>query len=159
MNASFTSSIRRAGPADAGIVRAMIGELADYQNEGQHVSITLDIWRDLLRSDDVIVLLAEHSGSATGYVSALRRPHLWSGEDVLALDDLYVREQFRDAGVGRALMLELARHALPGGLTITWGMRPDNHDAQRFYARLGATLRPKVVALWDAETYSQALTG
>lgn len=156
MNAPGTSSIRRAGPEDAGIVRAMISELADYQNEGQHVAISVDRWRDLLRSDDVIVLLAEHSGSATGYVSALRRPHLWSGEDVLALDDLYVREQFRDAGVGRGLMLGLARYALPERLAITWGMRPDNHDAQRFYNRLGARLRPKIVAQWDATTYSRS---
>jgi ribosomal protein S18 acetylase RimI-like enzyme len=157
MNAPGNSSIRRAGPEDADVVRAMIGELADYQNEGEHVSITVDRWRDLLRRDDVIVLLAEHSGSAIGYVSALRRPHLWSGEDVLALDDLYVREQYRDAGVGRALTLELARYALPERLTITWGMRPDNHDAQRFYTRLGARLRPKIVAQWDAKTYSKFL--
>jgi GNAT superfamily N-acetyltransferase len=72
------------------------------------------------------------------------------------LDDLYVREQYRDAGVGRALMLELTRYALPERLAITWGMRPDNHDAQRFYTRLGARLRPKIVAQWDATTYSRS---
>ena len=131
MNASSTSSIRRAGPEDAGIVRAMIGELADHQDEGAYVTITVDRWRDLLASDDVIVLLAEHNGQAIGYVSALRRLHLWSGEDILALDDLYVREQFRDTGTGRALMIELARYALPERLTITWGMRPDNHGVLR----------------------------
>jgi GNAT superfamily N-acetyltransferase len=114
-------------------------------------------WRELLGGDDVIVLIAERDGQAAGYVSALRRPHLWSGEDILALDDLYVREQHRDGGVGRALMLELARVALPQGLTIAWGVQPDNHDAQRFYRRLGATLRQKVTASWSATAYSARL--
>jgi GNAT superfamily N-acetyltransferase len=59
-----------------------------------------------------------------GYVSALRRHHLWTGDDVLALYGLYVREQFRDAGAGRALMLELARYAFPQQLTITWKFSP-----------------------------------
>ena len=158
MNTSRTSTIRRAGPPDAATVRTMVRELADHQDEGEHVTITEDRWRDLLGRDDVVVLLAEHDGHAIGYVSALRRPHLWSGDNVLALDDLYVRQEHRDVGAGRALMLELARHALPDRLIITWGMRPDNHDAQRFYARLGAKLRPKVVASWDPQTYGASLT-
>jgi hypothetical protein len=33
-------------------------------------------------------------------------------------------------------------------------MEPDILDAQRFYARLGATLRPKVLAGWPASAYA-----
>lgn len=148
------NDIRRAGPDDAGLVREMLGELADYQDEGEFVQVTVDHWRELLGRDDVIVLLAERDGEGMGYVSALRRPYLWTGGDVLALDDLYVRKEFRDSGVGRELMIELARYAQPDGLTITWGMRLENEHAQRFYARLGARLRTKVVAAWDPESYA-----
>ncbi|WP_020385107.1 GNAT family N-acetyltransferase [Kribbella catacumbae] len=158
MTEQLTPTIRRAGPDDAAILRLMIGELADHQDEGRYVTVTVDQWRKLLGRDDVVVFLAEHRGEAAGYVSALRRLHLWTGGDILGLDDLYVREQFRDTGTGRALMLELARYALPQQLTIAWGMRPENEGAQRFYTRLGATLRPKIVASWDANTYAQALT-
>ncbi|TDO45711.1 acetyltransferase (GNAT) family protein [Kribbella sp. VKM Ac-2527] len=149
--------IRRAGPADAALLVTMIRELADYQDEGQYVTIPEDKWRELLTNEDVIVLIAESGEQAAGYVSAYRRPHFWTGGDILALDDLYVREQFRDGGVGRTLMLELARLALPQQLTITWGMRPENVAGQRFYARLGAKLKPKVVAAWDPATYSNSL--
>lgn len=150
-------SIRRAGPADADIVATMVHEIAAHQNEDEYVTVTVDRWRDLLGNDDVVVLLAERTGEAVGYVSAVRRLHLWSGWDVLALDDLYVRQRARDGGVGRALMIELARYALPERLTITWGMRSENHGAQRFYARLGASLHQKVVAAWDADTYAPVL--
>ncbi|MFC0624142.1 GNAT family N-acetyltransferase [Kribbella deserti] len=153
-----STDIRRAGPDDAKLILTMIRELAGYQDEGEYITVTVDQWRELLGRDDVIVLVAERAGEAMGYVSALRRPQLWSGEDILALDDLYVREQYRDGGIGRALMFELARHALPEGLTISWGMRPENVDGQRFYARLGATFRPKVVAAWPVASYSSAIS-
>lgn len=157
MTAPSTPTIRRAGPDDAAVLRQLIGELADHQDEGRYVTVTVDQWRKLLGRDEVVVFLAEQLGEAAGYVSALRRLHLWTGGDILGLDDLYVREQFRDTGAGRALMLELARYALPERLTIAWGMRPENDGAQRFYARLGAALRSKIVASWDADIYSEAL--
>ena len=150
-------SIRRAGAADAEVVLAMVRELADHQDEGRFVTAGLDVWTRLLGRDDVVVLVAEQDGRASGYVSALRRLHLWSGAEVLALDDLYVRPSGRDSGLGRALMLALARYAEPDRLTITWGVRPDNTSAQRFYERLGAVLRDKVVVSWDAATYSAHL--
>lgn len=150
--------IRRGGPQDADLVGVMVRELAAYQDESEHVRITPGRWHELLDGDKVIVLIAERDGQAAGYVSALRRPHLWSGEDILALDDLYVREQHRDGGVGRALMLELARLALPQRLTIAWGVQPGNHDAQRFYRRLGANLRQKVTASWSATAYAELLS-
>jgi GNAT superfamily N-acetyltransferase len=105
----------------------------------------------------VIVLLAEVDGVAAGYVSALRRPYLWVGGDQLALDDLYVREQFRDAGVGRQLMLGLARHALPDRLPIGWGLRLENTAGYRFYERLGAKLVTKTAASWSGEAYELQL--
>jgi len=135
----------------------MVRELADHQNEGQDVTVGIDDWTRMLGRDDVVVLVAEQDGRALGYVSALRRLHLWSGAEVLALDDLYVRASGRDGGVGRSLMLALARHAAPDRLTIAWGVRHDNTAAQRFYERLGAKLREKVVVSWDADTYTAAL--
>jgi membrane protein DedA with SNARE-associated domain/ribosomal protein S18 acetylase RimI-like enzyme len=143
--------VRAAGPADADTVRLLVGEMAAHQDQAEHVTSTAERWRELLARDEVTVLLAEHDGGPVGYVSAVRRLHLWSGDDVLALDDLYVRDHARDLGIGRALMHELARRNAAARLTITWGVQPDNHDALRFYRRLGATLREKVVAAWPVD--------
>ena len=151
------TEIRRAVPADAELVRTMLVELADYQDQGKYVTATVEDWQGFLGRDDVIVLIAEIDGTAAGYVSSLRRAYLWVGGEMLALDDLYVREQFRDAGVGRALMLALARHALPDRLTIGWGLRLENEAGYRFYDRLGAKLVTKTAASWSAETYEKLL--
>jgi ribosomal protein S18 acetylase RimI-like enzyme len=147
-------TIRRATPNDAADVAVMVREIAAHEDQSGHVHVDEAQWRTLLARPDVIVLLAEYEGSSVGYVSAVRQLHLWTGGDVFNLDDLYVRPGHRDAGVGRHLMAALAALAAPDQLLIRWGMEPDNIDAQRFYRRLGAILRPKVLASWSAAAYS-----
>jgi ribosomal protein S18 acetylase RimI-like enzyme len=148
-----TVTIRAAGPDDAAEVAAMVREIAEHEDQSAHVHVDEELWRALLTRPDVTVLLAERDGAAVGYVSAVRRLHLWTSGDVLALDDLFVRPGNRDGGVGRRLMTALAEVAAPDRLVITWGVEPDNDDAQRFYRRLGATLRHKVLASWSPEVY------
>lgn len=142
--------IRKAEPADAELVLEMVREIANHQDQGEHVTTTAGRWRELLGRPEVTVLIAERDGAALGYVSAVRRLHLWTGGDVIGLDDLYVRAGSRDLGVGKALMVELSRLAAPEQLTIAWGVEPHNEAAIRFYDRLGANLRNKVVASWPA---------
>ena len=143
--------VRRAGPDDAAVVLAMVRELA--REDGGAVTGDETGWARMLGRPDVVVLLAERDGEPVGYVSAARRLHLWSAADILGLDDLFVREGFRDAGVGRLLMTELARLAAPEGLLIRWEVREDNLRAQQFYERLGARLRSKVIASWPPESF------
>jgi hypothetical protein len=56
-------------------------------------------------------------------------------------------------------MTALARLAEPERLLIRWGMEADNLGGQRFYRRLGAALRPKVVATWTPDAYLAAVEG
>ena len=147
-------TIRRASAADATDVAVMVAEIAAHENQSAHVHVHTDQWGALLERPEVIVLLAERDGAPVGYVSAIRQLHLWTGGDVLNLDDLYVRPGHRDAGVGRRLMASLAAIAAPEQLLIRWGMEVDNVDAQRFYRRLGATLRPKILAAWAPARYA-----
>jgi ribosomal protein S18 acetylase RimI-like enzyme len=149
-----TMRIRRATVADATEVATMVGEIAAHEDQVAHVHVDVDQWRSLLARPDVIVLIAQRDQAAIGYVSAIRQLHLWTGGDVINLDDLYVRPGHRDGGTGRRLMGALAALAAPEQLIIRWGMEPDNVDAQRFYARLGATLRPKILAGWSPTAYA-----
>lgn len=141
-------AVRAATPEDAATVLTMVQEIAAHQDQAESVAADEPRWRGLLARPEVTVLLAEVDHHPVGYVSAVRRLHLWSGGDVLALDDLYVRPGHRDKGVGLLLMNELSRRA--DGQTIAWGVQPDNHAAIRFYERLGATTSDKVVCAWPA---------
>lgn len=83
-------------------------------------------------------VLAEIAGRAVGFVSWTRVYGIWRGGDYLNLDDLFVAEEARGAGVGEALMRAFAAEAAGEGLSGRWEVRADNHGARRFYARLGA---------------------
>lgn len=150
-------TIRRATPADAETVQMMVLEIAEHEGDSAHVHVTAERWRTLLDREDVVVLLGERDGAPLGYVSAVRRLHLWSGGDLLAVDDVYVRAGARGHGLGRELLMTMARVADTDGLLLTWGVEPENTGAQRFYRRLGATLRPKVVAGWAPAAYRPLL--
>jgi ribosomal protein S18 acetylase RimI-like enzyme len=150
-------TIRRATAADADAVMAMVLAIAAHENDTAHVTTTTERWRELLARPEVVVLLAEDGHRPVGYVSAVRSLHLWSGGDILRLDDLYVDAAHRNGGVGRALMAAMARVAADEELLVRWEVLPDNDGGQRFYRRLGATLRHKVVALWHPEAYATHL--
>jgi ribosomal protein S18 acetylase RimI-like enzyme len=149
-------TVRRAEPGDSDTVLAMMNEIAGHEAVGS-VDVSPEQWRELLQRDDVIVFLAEHRGAAVGYVSAVRKLHLWLGREIVALDDLYVRPDHRDGGVGRLLMVAMAAVAAPEARTVRWEVECDNTAAQRFYARLGARLRTKTIAAWAPDDYRQHL--
>lgn len=149
-----TVTVRRATPADADSVQALMLELADHEGFAHAVRTTAQDWTRMLADDHVVVLLACHEGRPVGYVSAVRQLHLWSGGDILAMDDLFARPEARGTGVGTRLMSSLAQHAAAEGqLLVRWEMESDNDGAQRFYRRLGATLRTKVIAAWQPHDY------
>lgn len=132
----------------AALVRTLMRELAAYEHSLDVATTTEQRWRELLDHHDVTVLLAMIGDEPAGFVSAVRRLHLWSGEAIVALDDLYVRAPFRNAGVGEALMRALAARS---DRPIRWEIGEDNLAAQRFYLRLGARLHRKVIAWWHPD--------
>jgi GNAT superfamily N-acetyltransferase len=148
--------IRRAGPLDAELVDTMVREIARHEDSLDEVVAEPEDWRRLLARDDVEVFIATDGVQALGYASTTCRLNLWLAHEVLALDDLYVRESARNRGVGRELMMAVARRAATDDLTVVWGARLDNESAHRFYTRLGAHLTTKVVAAWVPEAYAWA---
>ncbi len=149
-----TVTVRRATPADADSVQALMLELADHEGFAHAVRTTKQDWTRMLAHDGVVVLLAFRGDRPVGYVSAVRQLHLWSAGDILAMDDLYARPEARGTGVGTLLMSALAQHAAADGqLLVRWEMEVDNDGAQRFYRRLGAVLRTKIIASWQPHDY------
>jgi GNAT superfamily N-acetyltransferase len=136
----------------------MVLEIAAHEDSLGDVVADADDWRRMLARPDVRVLLAVEGEDFLGYASTTRRLSLWMGGDLLALDDLYVRESARNRGAGRRLLMEIARLAAPERLTVVWGARLDNHDGHRFYRRIGAHLNTKVVAAWSPDAYDWAVS-
>jgi ribosomal protein S18 acetylase RimI-like enzyme len=152
-----TVTIRRAGIDDADGVRTMLLELATHEGSAHAVHASTDDWRRMLADPAVTVLLAVSDTRPLGYVSGVCQLNLWQGSEIFAMDDLYVRPEARDRGIGGRLMAALAEHVSADRPLVTWGVREDNDAGHRFYQRLGATLRTKMVAAWQPAAYTRYL--
>ncbi len=133
-------TIRPAVAADARAIAEMANELNRLEGKPS------DVFSEELVTEQVLgavplfsVLVAEVGGALAGYASfvdsynpEIASPEVW-------LHDLFVREHARSLGVGRHLMVAVARATLArGGASLSWGVLSSNHRARAFYAGIGA---------------------
>ena len=86
------------------------------------------------------LLGARVDGALVGYACLHWRSDTVAARDVVCLHDLYVIEDARGSGAGRALLETAAAIARDrGAAALVWSTAPDNDIAQRLYDRTGAT--------------------
>ena len=133
--------IRRAEPADAELVHRLVMELADYERLTHQATATVDDIREALFEPPVRVFcdLAEQGGQAVGFALWFYNYSTFQGRAGLYLEDLYVRPDWRQAGVGGALLKALAQRCVEEGLgRMSWLVLNWNEPAIEFYQGLGA---------------------
>jgi GNAT superfamily N-acetyltransferase len=78
-----------------------------------------------------------------GFALFFRNFSTFLGRPGLFLEDLYVRPEARSKGIGKALLVHLARLAVERGAgRLDWNVLDWNEPAIGFYQRLGATVLP-----------------
>ncbi|MBX3272489.1 MAG: GNAT family N-acetyltransferase [Sandaracinaceae bacterium] len=135
------AAIRFATPADAATILALVRELAAYEREPDAVEATEATLAAQLAepSPPFECLIAELDGEAAGFALFFHTYSTWRGRRGLWLEDLFVRPRHRGAGIGRALLVELARVALDRGCArFEWTVLDWNELAIGFYRSLGA---------------------
>jgi GNAT superfamily N-acetyltransferase len=135
--------IRPARIEDCALLRAMIRELAEYEHGLELVTIREeDLARDGFGENPRFrALIGEWDGQAAGCAVFFYSYSTWAGRG-LFLEDLFVREQFRGKGMGKALLAAVARIALEEGCYgIQWEVLDWNQKAIELYKALGAEFR------------------
>jgi GNAT superfamily N-acetyltransferase len=136
-------SLRPATIADVGLLRTMIRELADFER-GLHFCVIeeADLARDGFgETPKFRALIADWNGQPAGYALFFEFYSSWTGRG-LFLEDLYVREQYRGNGIGKALLAEVARIALQENCYgVNWEVLDWNEKAIEFYKVVGAEFR------------------
>ena len=139
--------IRPATPADAGTILELIHGLAVYEREPDAVQTTeADILRDGFGERPLFeVVIAEWDGAPAGFALFFHTWSTWVGRPSLFLEDLFVLETHRGRGIGKALLIHLARIAVERRCgRFVWNVLDWNQPAIDFYESLGA----KVVREW-----------
>jgi GNAT superfamily N-acetyltransferase len=95
--------------------------------------------RFLAPSEDGLLLGARRDGRLVGYACLYWHFSSLEAVESVLMNDLYVAEEARGGGVGRALIEATAEVARERGVPyVEWSTAPDNTTAQRLYDSTGA---------------------
>lgn len=136
-------TIRRARPGEAGLVISFVRELAEYEKLLHEVEATeAGIDAALFGPDPVIFCeIAEWCGEAAGFAVWFVNFSTFSGRPGIYLEDLFVRPELRGNGIGKALLVHLARECAANGWSrLQWSVLDWNTPSIAFYKSLGAEL-------------------
>lgn len=151
--------VRPARVEDAEAIHELIHELARFDGSETELRMTPETIRRHCfgETPDFEVVVAERDGALLGCVTFFRRFHPWWARPVLQIDDLIVREAARGAGIGRQLMLAVARIVVAADTPLRWEVESDNAPARALYRGLGAVLHGKTVCRWSVAAMRAAI--
>ena len=141
--------IRAATSDDTALIFAFVGELAEYQKLSHQLDATEAVIAAALFGPrpQVYCDIAEWDGEPVGFTLWFLNFSSFRGRHGVYLEDLFVRPAHRGQGIGKALMVELARRCIDNGWTqFEWSVLNWNAPSIAFYASMGA----KVMEEWTA---------
>jgi GNAT superfamily N-acetyltransferase len=137
----MTIAIRSATPGDTVLIFQFIRELAIYERLEHAVTGSEAQLHDALFGARPLceVLIAELHGQPQGFALFFHNFSTFLTRAGIYLEDLYVRESARGAGLGLALMQHIAKLAVERGCgRFEWAVLDWNEPSIRFYRQLGA---------------------
>jgi GNAT superfamily N-acetyltransferase len=133
--------IRPASEADVPVVLSFIKKLAAYEKLSHEAVATEELLRETLfgakRTAEVAIGYLEER--PVGFVLFFHNYSTFLGRPGIYIEDLFVEEDFRGRGFGRALFLYVARLAKERRCgRLEWSVLDWNEPAIGFYKNLGA---------------------
>lgn len=133
-------SVRPAVAADAPVLTELMAALNRHQRDPvEHMTLER-VRADALGDDPWFeTLIAERDGAVVGYVCFHRAYETAFAARGFYVQDLYVTEEARGGGVGKALVAAVAALARErGAIYLWWVSKLWNVEAQAAYAQWGA---------------------
>ncbi|KAH7907295.1 acyl-CoA N-acyltransferase [Hygrophoropsis aurantiaca] len=135
--------IREAKVDDVHIILELIKALAEYEKEPDSVKATPELLeQNIFKTPYAHTLLAfsgtpEAPGNALGMALYFFNYSTWTGRPGLYLEDLFVKPETRNIGVGKALFAELAKVAQEKNCArLDWSVLKWNTPSIDFYEKV-----------------------
>jgi GNAT superfamily N-acetyltransferase len=133
--------IAPAAESDVPVILNFIRKLAEYEKLSHLVVATeANIHNNVFGPNPVAeVLLAYWDSEPVGFALYLRNFSTFLGQAGIYLEDLFVDPEHRGKGVGKALLIQLAKIAVERGYgRLEWAVLDWNTPSIEFYRSLGA---------------------
>lgn len=131
---------RYAKREDTALVLQFIKELAEYEHMANEVVAdekTLEHW--LFDKQKAEVIFAVENGEEVGFALFFHNFSTFLGRAGIYLEDLYVKQEHRGKGFGKAVLKKLAQTAVERGCgRLEWQCLDWNKPSIDFYLSLGA---------------------
>ena len=133
-------TIRQANINDVSTILSFIKALAEYEDMSDQVVATEELLKEwLFEKKKAEVLLAMKGDTSVGFALYFYNFSTFLGRAGIYLEDLFVKEEYRGKGYGKALLKELARIAVEEGCgRLEWCCLDWNQPSIDFYLSLGA---------------------
>lgn len=137
-------TIRTGTATDAPLIMTMIRELAEFERELDQVDATADdlVCEGFGAKPRFHALIGDWDGRPAAYAVYFFAFSTWAGRAHLFVEDLFVREEFRRKGIGKAMLRHMAAIAKAENCYgMRWEVLNWNSPAIEFYRSLSATLQ------------------
>lgn len=137
--------VRSAIAADVPTIFALIQALAEYEKLSHEVVGSPESLESHLFGDRPYAeaLVAEVAGHGVGFALFFHNYSTFLTQPGIYLEDLFVLPEYRDRGIGKALITYLAQLAVERNCgRLEWSVLDWNAPAIAFYERMGADVLP-----------------
>ena len=134
-------AIRPATKADVAIIFGLIRELAEYEKLSHEVAATEEMIAHGLFGPRAYAecLIAEIDDEPAGFALFFYNFSTFAGKPGLYLEDLFVKPEYRNRGLGMQFFRELGKIARDRDCgRMEWSVLDWNEPALAFYQKLGA---------------------
>jgi GNAT superfamily N-acetyltransferase len=143
MNPTSSSNLRidPATETDSSLIFTFIKGLAEYERLANTVVATEQSLRAFLfgKKRYAEVVIARWDNEPAGFALFFHNFSTFAGKPGLYLEDLFVLPEYRGKGIGKALLIYLAKLAVERGCgRFEWVVLDWNSSAIDFYRKLGA---------------------
>ncbi|MGE5441305.1 MAG: N-acetyltransferase family protein [Bacteroidota bacterium] len=141
MEKSTAIVIKKACKSDTPLILSFIKQLAEYERMSDDVVATEELLKEVLfgNSPSAEVVLAYYNNEPAGFAIYFFNFSTFVGRPGLYLEDLFVKPALRGKGIGKALLIHLAKKAIEKKCgRFEWSVLDWNAPAINFYKSLGA---------------------
>ena len=134
-------NIRNANESDTNTILQFIKELAEYEKMSKDVTATEELLKENLFVKKLAeVIIAEEDNIPVGFALFFHNFSTFLGKGGIYLEDLYVKPNMRNKGIGKILLKYLANLAVERDCgRLEWSCLDWNEPSIAFYKERGAS--------------------